>query len=164
MAIASIQERPQVLVNGLRGDQRRCPRSRLLDRFGCRWSIVAVGTIITDRPPHRSVRARLRIRLLRRMSSVEACLGIGVQNAGWRNPPVQDWGKTFPPHLCALTPADQNTRPEPAHAKFEDAQLGRVPGNSVILVITQGVSNHLCKQPGLFLGWGRSILTSSLRS
>jgi len=26
-------------------------------------SIVAVGTIIADRPPHRSVRARLRIRL-----------------------------------------------------------------------------------------------------
>ena len=72
---------------------------------------VAVGTIITDRPPHRSVRARLRIRLLRRMSGVEACIGIGVQNAGWGNPPVQDWGETFPPHLCALTPADQNTLP-----------------------------------------------------
>jgi hypothetical protein len=25
--------------------------------------MVAVGTILTDRPPHRSVRARLRIRL-----------------------------------------------------------------------------------------------------
>src|SRR5258705_12204056 len=72
---------------------------------------VAVGTIITDRPPHRSVRARLRIRLLRRMSGVEACIGIGVQNAGWRNPPVQDWGQTFPTHLCALTAADQNTLP-----------------------------------------------------
>ena len=50
---------------------------------------------------------------------------------------MQDWGKTFPPHLGALTPADQNTLPEPAHAKFEDAQLRRVPGNSVVLVITQ---------------------------
>src|SRR5664279_273830 len=74
-------------------------------------SVVAVGTTIADRPPHRSVRARLRIRLLRRMSGVEACIGIGVQNAGWRNPPVQDWGKTFPTHLCALTAADQNTLP-----------------------------------------------------
>ena len=72
---------------------------------------VAVGTIITDRPPHRSVRARLRIRLLRRMSGVEACIGIGVQNAGWRNPPVQDWGKTCPTHLRTLTAADQNTLP-----------------------------------------------------
>jgi hypothetical protein len=72
---------------------------------------VAVGTTITDCPPHRSVLARLRIRLLRRMSGVEACIGIGVQNAGWRNPPVQDWGQTFPAHLCALTAADQNTLP-----------------------------------------------------
>jgi len=71
----------------------------------------AVGTTIADRPPHRSVRARLRIRLLRRMSGVEACIGIGVQNAGRRNPPVQDWGKTFPTHLCALAAADQNTLP-----------------------------------------------------
>src|SRR5215472_14777296 len=72
---------------------------------------VAVGTIIADRPPRRSVRARLRIRLLRRMSGVKACIGIGMQNTGWRNPPVQDWGKTFPAHLCALTTADQNTLP-----------------------------------------------------
>src|SRR5258708_17145459 len=72
---------------------------------------VAVGTLITERPPHRSVRARLRIRLLRRMSGVEARIGIGVQNAGRRNPPVQDWGKTFPAHLCALAAADQNTLP-----------------------------------------------------
>src|ERR1700674_1727938 len=72
---------------------------------------VAVGTTIADRPPHRSVRARLRIRLLRRMSGVEACIGIGVQNARWRNPPVQDWGETFPTHLCALAAADQNTLP-----------------------------------------------------
>src|SRR6266550_6445924 len=75
------------------------------------WIIVAVGTTIADRPPHRSVLARLRIRLLRRMSGVKACVGIGVQNSGWRNPPVQDWGKTFPTHLCALTAADQNTLP-----------------------------------------------------
>jgi len=82
---------------------------------------VAVGTTIADRPPHRSVRARLRIRLLRRMSGVEASIRIGVQNARWRNPPVQDWGKTFPPHLGALAAADQNTLPEPAHAKLKDA-------------------------------------------
>src|SRR5260370_15340828 len=83
---------------------------------------VAVGTTIADRsPPHRSVRARLRIRLLRRMSGVEASIRIGVQNAGRRNPPVQDWGKSFPTHLRALTTADQNTLPYPAHAKLEDA-------------------------------------------
>jgi hypothetical protein len=44
--------------------------------------IVAVGTTITERPPHRSVRARLRIRLLLRMSVVEAVIGMGMQDAG----------------------------------------------------------------------------------
>ena len=54
-----------------------------------------------------------------------------MQNAGGGIQPVQDRGKTFPPHLCALTPADQsNTLPEPAHAKVEDAQLGRVSGTA----------------------------------
>jgi hypothetical protein len=67
----------------------------------------AVGTTIADSLPHRSARARLRIRLLRKMSGVEACIGIGVQNAGRRNPPVQDWSETFPTHLCALAAAVQ---------------------------------------------------------
>ena len=67
---------------------------------------VAVGTTIADRPPHRSVRARLRIRLLRRMSGVEASIRIGMQNAGRRNSPVQDWSEAFPTHLCALAAAD----------------------------------------------------------
>ena len=66
----------------------RCHRSKEASILAAPAS-VAVGTTITDRPPHRSVRARLRIRLLRRMSGVEACIGIGVQNAGWRNPPVR---------------------------------------------------------------------------
>ena len=43
---------------------------------------VAVGTTIADRPPHRSVRARLRIRLLPRMSSGKVCLPHTVQSLG----------------------------------------------------------------------------------
>jgi hypothetical protein len=96
-----------VIVHSVRigpSDQSYCASSDLK-------IIVAVGTTITDRPPHRSVLARLRIRLLRRMSGGEASIGIGVQNAGWRNPPVQDWGKTCPPQLCELAAADQNTLP-----------------------------------------------------
>jgi hypothetical protein len=64
---------------------------------------VAVGTTIAGRPPHRSVRARLRIRLLPRMNGVEALIGIRMQNTRLRNPPVQQWVETIPPHLCALT-------------------------------------------------------------
>src|SRR5229473_5697149 len=48
------------------------------------WSeiTVAVGTTITDRPPHRSVRARLRIRLLTRMSGGKVCLPHTEQSLG----------------------------------------------------------------------------------
>jgi hypothetical protein len=49
---------------------------------------VAVGTIITDRPPHRSVRARLRIRLLP---------WINGGKAACRTPPIP-WDMQFP--LC----------------------------------------------------------------
>ena len=40
--------------------------------------MVPVGTLIAEHPPERSVRARLRIRLLRRMRGVEACFWVGV--------------------------------------------------------------------------------------
>ena len=73
-------------------------------RFG---PFVAVGTTIAGRPPHRSVRARLGIRLLpRMMASVEAFIGIRMQNSGLGNPPVQQWGETIPSQLRALTATD----------------------------------------------------------
>ncbi len=75
------------------------------DRFAFRVvgrPIVAVGTIITDRPPHGSVRARLRIRLLLRMSGVEALTGMRMQDAGQWNPSVHQWGEAIPAHLRAL--------------------------------------------------------------
>ena len=64
---------------------------------------LAVGTTITGRPPHRSVRARLRIRLLPKMNGVKTLVGIGMQNAGLRNPSVQQWVETIPAHLRTLT-------------------------------------------------------------
>jgi hypothetical protein len=56
--------------------------------------------------PHRSVRARLRIRLLPRMNGVKALVRIRMQNMRVRNPPVQQWVETFPSHLRALTATD----------------------------------------------------------
>src|SRR5215469_7317923 len=67
---------------------------------------VAVGTTIADRPPHRSVQARLRIRLLSWMSGGKAGIRIRMQNAGLRNPPVQERDETIPSHLGALTATD----------------------------------------------------------
>ena len=70
------------------------------------WITVAVGTTIADRPPHRSVQARLRIRLLSWMSGGKAGVRIRTQNAGLRNPPVQERDETIPSHLGALTATD----------------------------------------------------------
>jgi len=56
-----------------------CLRYILLFMFPGRTMIllaVAVGTIITDRPPHRSVRALLRIRLPPWMTGVKTLHGI----------------------------------------------------------------------------------------
>src|SRR6266478_2476549 len=44
------------------------------------FSTVVVGTTVADRPPHRSVRARLRIRLLPRMSGGEAGIRISARS------------------------------------------------------------------------------------
>jgi len=50
------------------------------------------------------------------MNSVEALIGIGMQNTGLGNPSVQQWGKTFPSHLRALAATNQNAPPQPAYA------------------------------------------------
>src|SRR5678809_691610 len=49
---------------------------------------VAVGTIIAGRPPHRSVRALLRIRLPPRMTGVKALHRIRMENTRCWNPSV----------------------------------------------------------------------------
>ncbi len=51
---------------------------------------VAVGTIITDRPPHRSVRALLRIRLPPRMAGVKALHRIRMEDARDWNPSIHE--------------------------------------------------------------------------
>ena len=56
--------------------------------------------------PHRSVQARSRIRLLPWMSGGKARIGIGMQNTGLRNPPVQERVETSPSHLCPLAATD----------------------------------------------------------
>ena len=65
--------------------QRRLPISALTATH--RQITVAVGTTIADRPPRRSVRARLRIRLLPRISSGKAGIRIGMLLAAHRAVP-----------------------------------------------------------------------------
>jgi hypothetical protein len=58
-----------------------------------------------------------------------------MQNTGLRNPPVQQWVETVPPHLRALTATNQNASPQSAHATPENAQLPGVTGHRVVLVV-----------------------------
>jgi len=118
---------------------------------------VAVGTLITERPPHRSVRARLRIRLLPRMHSGEASHGVRVQNAGSRNPTAEERIESIPSYLSTLTAADKDSSPQPADATAKHAQLSRITWDSMVLVVTQ----HNSAKPSTDLG--RAMMLTALQ-
>src|ERR1017187_3241778 len=99
---------------------------------------VAVGTTIADRPPHRTVRARLRIRLPPWMSGVKTCRRIRVQSPGYPNPAVQNRVKPIPGCPALLTAAEQNKPPQPSQPVHEDPQVIKIARDSMVLVVTQG--------------------------
>ena len=66
---------------------------------------VAVGTIIADRPPHRTVRALLRIRLPPRMGSVKALHRIRMENARDWNPALHEPVEPVPGDAAPLAAA-----------------------------------------------------------
>jgi len=53
-----------------------------------------------------------------RMGGVEAVTGMRMQDAGRRNPSVDQWGETLPSNLRALTSTYQSTSPASANAKI----------------------------------------------
>src|ERR1035438_1898118 len=67
---------------------------------------AAVGTTIADRPPHRTVRARLRIRLSPWMSGDKAIHRVRVQDARYWNPAVQNRADPIPGCPAPLTATD----------------------------------------------------------
>jgi hypothetical protein len=73
------------------------------------------------------------------MSGVEACIGIGVQNPGWRNPPVQDWGETF---LKSVTRRYSiqfvNHALQRTHIQIERCVLLRFPERYALLYFLRG--------------------------
>src|ERR1700726_508237 len=75
---------------------------------------VAVGMPIARHPPHKTVRARLRIRLPPRMCGVKAFHGIRMQNTRERNPSVEEQLEPLPTHVAALTAMDQHVPPQSA--------------------------------------------------
>src|SRR5512147_1215522 len=91
------------------------------------------------------------------MNGVEASIRIGMQDAGWCYPPCQDWSNSLPSHLRALAAADQDIPPQSVDATFEDAQLIKITGDSMVLVITQHNSLEPCTDRG------RAIMLPALR-
>src|SRR5664280_759462 len=69
------------------------------------------------------------------MVGVKAGIGIGVQNAGWWYPPVEDRSELLPLLPRALTTTNQYGMPQSIDASLEDAQLIDVAGHSVVLVV-----------------------------
>ena len=72
-------------------------------------------------------------------------------------PSDQEWGKSLPPHLCSLAATDENAPPEPVNATLKDAQLSRVPGDGMVLVITQ----HRLPKP--CTDFGRAMMLPALK-
>ena len=66
-------------------------------------------------------------------------------------------GKSFPPHLCSLTAPDEDIPPQQVDTSLKDAQLGRVAGHSMVLVITQHNSAKPCTD------CGRAIMLPALK-
>src|SRR6202011_1618920 len=89
----------------------RNTRQGELARAGSFFYIVAVGTTIADRPPHRSVRARLRIRLLPWMSNGKTLLGVWMQHPWDGNPAIKNRCVPLPRHPPTLAAPSQNGPP-----------------------------------------------------
>src|ERR1700753_3005622 len=96
---------------------------------------VAVGTSITARPPHRSVRAGLPHTAPPLDMGVEAYVRIRMQSAWARNPSFEDRPQTVPIGLAPLTTAAQNMPPETAKPFSEARQHREVARHCVVAVI-----------------------------
>jgi hypothetical protein len=71
-----------------------------------------------------------------------------MQSAGLGNLPVQDWGKTIPSHVCALSATDKDAPPQPANATTKDAKLSRVTRNGMLLAVSQHNFPESCTDLG----------------
>ena len=84
--------------------------------------MVAVGTRITPRPPHRSRRALLTHRAPPSGSGVEAVTGQRVECPDWRKEASDESGELLPPEACRLTAPLERGKPEPLQFVEEPPQ------------------------------------------
>src|ERR1035437_3840428 len=104
---------------------------------------VAVGTTITDRPPHRSVRARLAHTAPTLDTGVKTGAGVRMQDSGERNPAIEEPVQVAPVDFAALAPANQRVPPQKAQPMPEQTQRWTISRNRKVLV----VARHHTLQP-----------------
>src|SRR4249919_3579726 len=83
--------------------------------MGAGLPTVAVGTLIAERPPHRSRRALLTHRALPSDGGVEAVTRHWVSYADRWEEAVGDANKGVPFEMCGLASPPQRLQPAPAH-------------------------------------------------
>src|SRR6202790_5633963 len=107
----------------------------------------AVGTIITERPPHRSVRALLRIRLPPWMGGEKANYRIRMQNT-WSWQPLREDREELIPRGASLTAAAENEPPQSPHSLPEDTQPVDVSRDRMVAVIAVHNLSQPCTDVG----------------
>src|ERR1700737_3194322 len=84
--------------------------------------MVAVGTRISPRPPHRSRRALLTDRAPPSGSSVEAVTRQRLYSSDWRKETGDELDEPLPAEACRLAAPLERCEPEPLHLVEEPPQ------------------------------------------
>src|ERR1700676_1197465 len=87
-----------------------------------RRRMVAVGTRISPRPPHRSRRALLTHRAPPSGSGVEAVTRQRVYGSDWRKEADDELDEPLPAEACRLAASLERCEPEPLHLVEEPPQ------------------------------------------
>jgi hypothetical protein len=77
--------------------------------------MIAVGTALAGGPPRRSQRALLTHWAPASGANDEAFVGVGVQDAGWRESPRRETVHPVPVQVAPLAAALQSRAPVPGH-------------------------------------------------
>src|ERR1019366_7834070 len=96
---------------------------------------VAVGTVIADRPPHRSVRALLTHTAPALDHGVEAIMAIGMENVWLRQPPGKQPAQTLPTRRTVLATTADYMPPQPRDPLAEGAQSLNITRHCLVLIV-----------------------------
>src|SRR5215467_390433 len=95
--------------------------------------MVAVGTRITPRPPHRSRRALLTHRAPPSGSGVEAVKRQRVQHLDWRKEAIDDANEALPGEVGFLAAPPERLEPEPPHLVAEPPHARVIARDRVVV-------------------------------